>query len=150
MRKLSNDVYLALILLLIAGVVFWETSRLNPMSAVFPRTIGYVLLILSIYYLGHSLLKPMYEQAFANVDKQRVALICLFLIIYGFFIWLIGFLLASIIFIFTVVWYLQEKGVKLKLKLLRSSLCSLFISLCFYSLFKFVFIVPLPPGLIFS
>lgn len=150
MRRLTYDVYIALILLCVSGIVFRETSRLNPMSAVFPRTIGYILFVLSIYYLVQSIWKASHEPIFAGVDRRRVAIMCAFLIGYTGLIWLIGFLIASILFIFVVVWYLQEKNVSFKLKLYRAASCSLLISIGFYSLFKYVFIVPLPTGLLFS
>lgn len=150
MRRLTYDVYMALLFLALAGVVFWETSRLNPMSAVFPRTIGYILLVLSSYYFIQSIWKNRTKAAFADIDRRRVASMCLFLIAYVWLIWLVGFLLASMLFIFTVVWYLQEKDVHFRIKLYRALICSLSISIGFYALFRYVFIVPLPTGYLFG
>lgn len=150
MKRLSRDVYIAMVLLFISGVVLWETSSLNKMSAVFPRTIGYILLVLSLYYLVFSLFKPNYDKVFATIDKKRVSTICFSFVGYTFFIWLIGFLLASLIFMFVTVWYLQNQGEEPKRKTFRAGFCSLLVTFGFYSLFKFIFVVPLPAGIIFG
>lgn len=150
MKRMSKDVIIAIVLLFISGVVLWETKDLNKMSADFPKTIGYILLLLSIYYLIVSLMKPNFEKVFASINKTRIAFMCLGMVIYAFFIWLIGFLLASLLFMSFFVWYLQGPQDNQKRRVLLAGISSLIVISGFYSLFKYVFAVPLPVGLIFG
>ncbi|VEF47407.1 Tripartite tricarboxylate transporter TctB family [Bacillus freudenreichii] len=68
---------------------------------------------------------------------------------YVVFISLIGFLLASIVYLSSVMWLLQkeettQRGLSI---LVKSVLFSILFSTSFYLLFRYVFIVPLPAGL---
>lgn len=150
MRKLTNDMYIAFILIIISGVVLWETSGLNKMSAVFPRTIGYILLVLSIIYMITSIMKPTYEKAFEGIDRKKVAVMSLGILLYAVLIWIFGFLIASLCYIFSFVWYLQGDLSVPKKRLMRAVVASIGVTIVFFIIFKFLLNVPLPLGLLFE
>lgn len=74
------------------------------MSYVFPRTIGIILLLLSIVYLIKSFIKPDQRKLFAGIDKRKVAVMSLGMVGYVILIGIFGFLIASILFIGTLTW----------------------------------------------
>jgi hypothetical protein len=150
MHRLTKDVISAVVLVIISGVVLWETSGLNEMSAVFPRTIGYILLVLSLFYLVKSIAKPTYEKVFEGTDKRKVLVMSIGVLIYAVLIWIIGFLVASLCYLFSIIWYLQGKQEGPKKRIFRAGIASLSVSVGFYFIFKFLLNVPLPLGILFD
>ncbi|MBO8173115.1 MAG: tripartite tricarboxylate transporter TctB family protein [Bacillaceae bacterium] len=150
MTRLTRDSRIAICLIVIALVALWESRDLNLMSAVFPRTAGGILLILSLVYLVKSLVKPEFGRVLDAIDRRRVMQMCVGLILYVFLIWFIGFLAASLIFLAYFVWYLQGAEQPSRRRMLRAGAASLVISGGFYLLFKMVFVVPLPVGYLFG
>jgi hypothetical protein len=150
MHRLTKDVISAVVLVIISGVVLWETSGLNEMSAVFPRTIGYILLVLSLFYLVKSIAKPTYEKVFEGTDKRKVLVMSLGVLIYAVLIWIIGFLIASLCYLFSIIWYLQGAKEEPKRRIFRAGIASLSVSVGFYFIFKFLLNVPLPLGILFD
>ncbi|RST76280.1 tripartite tricarboxylate transporter TctB family protein [Siminovitchia acidinfaciens] len=148
-KKSRVDLITSLTLLAISFITLWKTSGLSEMSSVFPRTIGILLLLLSLIYLIVTLVKKTSESYFKSTNRRKVILISLGMAGYVVFISLIGFLLASIVYLSSVMWLLQkeettQRGLSI---LLKSVLFSILFSTAFYLLFRYVFIVPLPEGL---
>ncbi|VEF47408.1 Uncharacterised protein [Bacillus freudenreichii] len=56
-KKSRVDLITSLTLLAISFITLWKTSGLSEMSSVFPRTIGILLLLLSLIYLIVTLVK---------------------------------------------------------------------------------------------
>jgi hypothetical protein len=139
----------ALIVIVVSLIALWNTWDLDPMSGIFPKVSALLLLLLGIIYLITSFFKKAEHRAFEGVDKKIVLIMSAGIAGYVFLIWLIGFLIASLIFIGGFVWYLQGSKVNWKASLLRAGLSSVVVSVGFYLLFKGVFNVPLPNGLLF-
>jgi hypothetical protein len=150
MLRICKDSYVAVALILLSLVALWGTRELNEMSAVFPKTVGIILLVLSIVYLIKSIKKPDYNKVFGSIDKGRVVPMLLGMVIYVALIWAVGFFLASLFFISFFVWFLQEPGNNRMHRLTRSGLYSIGMVLVFYLVFRYVFLVPLPEGIIFG
>lgn len=151
MSRITRDSYVAIVLILISVIALWGARDLNKMSAIFPRTIATILLILSVIYLIVSLIKkPEGGKAFAGIDKKIVLSMCGGMVGYVILIWLISFLVASLIFIGFFVWFLQDSSENgWRPRLFSSVISSVVVSIGFYLLFEGVFNVPLPRGIFF-
>lgn len=145
--KIYRENYVALALIIISVIALWETRGLNEMSAVFPQVIAGIMLFLSAIYLIKSFIVIDDSKVFTGIDKKRVSTMFIGLGIYTFLIWLIGFLLASVIYITFFVWYLQEKETR---RLSKAAISSVLFCTGFFLLFKYVLAVPLPTGILFT
>lgn len=150
MQKMHYNTVLAIILIIVAGIALWGTRGLSEMSYIFPRTIGILLLILSIAYLIVSIVKHEDKKLFEDIDKRKVAVMSLAMIGYVIIISLFGFLIASILFIGPLTWYLQkdDQEKSSKAKIFHAGLSSIVVSVGFFVLFRYVFLVPLPSGML--
>lgn len=150
MRRITSDTYAAVIICTLACVALWQTAGLNEMSATFPRTIGVIMLSLGVIYFVMSVLRPGRKQPFAQIDKSRVIPLVLGMAVYVLLIWAVGFLPASLTFIAFFVWLLQGKARSRGKRMMRAFIFSLVVGISFYVLFHYVFLVPLPKGLLFG
>ncbi|CAM4398425.1 tripartite tricarboxylate transporter TctB family protein [Paenibacillus tarimensis] len=150
MRLLNKDVLSAIVLLAVSAVVYLETAGLNEMSAVFPRSIGLLLGVLSVIYLVFSLLKPSASGLWEGTNKGRLAAAAAGIAAYAGLIWLSGFLIASILMMFSFISLLGGRESRRPLRLLQAGAIAILVSGFFFVLFKYVFIVPLPVGILFG
>ncbi|WP_010531645.1 tripartite tricarboxylate transporter TctB family protein [Lentibacillus jeotgali] len=152
MQRVNYNTISAFILVIVAGIAIWETRDLSEMSYIFPRTIGIILLLLSIAYLINSLIKPKHNKLLEGIDKRKVAVMSAGMISYVILIGLVGFLIASMMFIGFLTWYLQRdnQGKSGRAKIADAAIGSISVSVLFFVLFRYVFLVPLPTGLLFG
>ncbi|GGB54528.1 hypothetical protein GCM10011409_35170 [Lentibacillus populi] len=150
MQKVNYDIVTSIIFIIISIITILETRGLSKISYIFPRTIGVIFLLLSFMYLILSIIKRDNKKLFGNIDKQKVLIMSIGMIGYFISISLFGFLIASILYIGLITWYLQkdQKEKSHKSKILRAVLCSIIVSVSFFILFQYVFLVPLPTGLL--
>ncbi|QKY70411.1 tripartite tricarboxylate transporter TctB family protein [Lentibacillus sp. CBA3610] len=150
MQRINYNTVSSVILIIVACIAIWETRGLSEMSYVFPRTIGIILLILSIGYLIKSLIKPTDTKLLSGIDKRKVFVMSLGMIGYVVLISLFGFLIASLLFIGTLTWYLQRDNQEKssKAKIVHAVISSVSVSIVFFVLFRYVFLVPLPAGIL--
>ncbi|RSL33526.1 tripartite tricarboxylate transporter TctB family protein [Salibacterium salarium] len=146
---MSKDTGTALFFLVISLGGLWKTAEMNMMSAVFPILTLSLMLILSIVFLVTSILKGQEEEG-SNILTKESVVTGTSLIVYVFLIWFVGFLIASLLFIGGMTWYLQEPSLRKKTKLIRAAGSSLMVTLFFFVLFRYVFLVQLPPGIFSS
>jgi len=149
MQRVSYDQISSILLVVVAIIALWKTRGLSEMSYIFPRTIGIILLMLSIIYLIFSYLRRENKKLFHNIDKSMVVIMGLGMIGYFVLIVICGFLIASILYIGAITLYLQkeEKHKTFNKKLMHASIFSFSISIVFYLLFKNVFLIQLPTGM---
>lgn len=150
MQRVNYNTLSSIILMVVAGIAIWETRGLSEMSYVFPRTIGIILLILSMGYLIKSLIKPAQSKLFEGIDKGKVFVMSLSMIGYVVLIILLGFLIASLLFIGSLTWYLQQDNEEKssQARIVHASISSIGVSVFFFVLFRYVFLVPLPSGIL--
>lgn len=150
MSKITNDSYVAIVVILISLITLWQTRGLNQMSAIFPQIAGVVLLVLGVTYLLTSFRKTDSKKPFAAIETKKVISMFIGMSAYVFLIWPFGFLLTSFAFIAFFVWFLQGAEHFWRRRLLRAGVSSVIVSFGFYFLFKYIFLVPLPTGIVFG
>ncbi|MET3699432.1 tripartite tricarboxylate transporter TctB family protein [Bacillus oleivorans] len=151
-QRVVHDVVSSVILIIIAVIALWETRGLTEMSYVFPRTVGAILLVLSIAYFILSLKKREEKKLFQDLDGKKVMVMSLSMIGYCILIGLVGFFAASLLYIGYISWWLQkgEEEKSNKRKLIHASLASVVVTVSFFILFQYIFLVPLPIGVLFG
>lgn len=149
MFQLTKDSYMALIVIIIALIGLWNTWELDLMNGIFPKISSILLLLLGLIYLIISFFTKTNYRVFEEVNKKVVLTMGSGIVTYVILIWVIGFLIASLIFIAGSVWYLQGNKVSWKTGLFRGGISSIVVSIGFYLLFQGIFNVPLPNGYIF-
>jgi|SRR5699024_6266546 len=150
----KTDVLSSITLIVISVIALWQTIGLTKMSYVFPRSIAIILLFLSSIYLINSIIKIIRNNEtsfFDGIKVKEVLIMGIGMIGYIFSIIFFGFLISSVLYMTFVTWYLQKETKKsMKLRIAHSFVSSLLFSLFFFFLFKNVFLVPLPEGVLFS
>ena len=130
---------------ILAGIVtFWDTLRYTDVdSQVFPQTVAIVLVICATLALIMTLLKGDESEGFGEGVWWRRALLVVSLLIACAAMPYLGFLLSGILsFIGGLVAAMHDKW-SLKTAVIYS-LSGLLIMGAFYTLFRYVLLVPLP------
>ncbi len=145
--KRTLEIITSLCILVIGGVVMWDSSRIGagwgndgPQSGYFPFYIGLLMNIASLVNLGLALRS---DKAEAFVSKGQIKLVlAIFLpcLAYVAFMQWVGLYVASIVFIALFMW-LQGK-----FSVFRSALTALTVVALLFVMFEIWFKVPLIKG----
>ncbi|WP_366924431.1 tripartite tricarboxylate transporter TctB family protein [Metallumcola ferriviriculae] len=145
-----NTIFSLLIIIFAIGAIF-EVQELGTDSRIFPQVISVILIILSLLHLvKHARIKPI-QGFFGDAVISRLIIMALGMIFYVFGVKYLGFTAASVIFLSFFMWYFHIRrkvgGMRI---LLFSVILSVVITLTFYGIFQYLFLIPLPQGVIFA
>ncbi|MFZ4451256.1 tripartite tricarboxylate transporter TctB family protein [Salibacterium aidingense] len=144
---MTKDTGNAVFFIILALGGLWSARTFNTMSAVFPILILGLLLLFSIVYLMVSLFKAgQQEEETSKIFSREALMTSLGLLGYILLIWLIGFLLASLLFLGIMTWYLQGGYVSGRKRLVNAAGSSIAVTVVFFLLFRYIFLVQLPTG----
>ena len=153
--KTANRISAIIILLLCAGL-WLQTKNFSHYSALFPRVVILILALLSLFLLVMSFAKKevvkddkkmVFDPAEITIRYFNIVISLSFMVLWVFFIPILGFYLASIIFFSIMSIYLDKKNRKI-LKVLEKIGIIFLLVTSFYLFFtKFLFI-PFPEGII--
>ncbi len=144
---LTSENIFSVLLLALCAVAWNSLANVSYYGAFFPKVIIVVLAFFTLIQLIIGIKKPKHIKIFDG-DKQ----LYMFIMLVGMvaYIWLmpiLGFLLASMIFMAVFFWFLgDDRSPKSTLK---TTLIAVAVSAGFYTLFANVFLVPLPKGILF-
>ena len=141
----NKDTLTAIVILLLSSVVWLGTASLSELGAVFPRAITIGLIVLSIILLINGWIKKDKTNPFTGIARSRLLPMIIALIMYVGLIPFIGFVLSSTLFLAFSFLYFGEEKFK-ALIIVRQVLLAFLISIGFYSIFHYGFMVPLPTG----
>ncbi|MFZ5632153.1 MAG: tripartite tricarboxylate transporter TctB family protein [Bacillota bacterium] len=135
---------------LLIAIAFWQMSGdLTEMGSFFPRVIAAMLAMFSVIQLVVSIIQRKKESPFAGIEAKNVIIMFIGIVAYVALMIFTGFLVSGILFMAFFFWYLSRiKGEKpnfFKVILLAVAVCG-----GFYIVFNYVFLVPLPEGIIFG
>lgn len=146
------DVVTATVILILSVVLFNQTRNYNYLSAVFPRFVLGLLMILSVILMIRAILLfrkrgPTESKFIPLKDLFYVALTIVLSFLWVYVMdWVLGFLLGSIVFGIVIFAILAGRSLKLREFLLFSLGYSGIVFIFWYSLEKLLR-VPLPKGL---
>lgn len=139
----------SLVFLLFAAGMWQMAGGFSEMGRFFPQVVASMLVLFSIAQLAVSMAQQQKETPFAGVEiKRLVAMICgmaayVVLMVYA------GFVISSTLFLSFFFWFLS-RGREGKFSLSVAIFLAVGVSVGFYSLFHYVFSVPLPVGVFFG
>lgn len=142
---------IAALLILLGVAMLWDTTQmLDRDSYVFPRAVIGAMMILCTVIIIRAMLvtRPPRERQEGASNARRIALVTAMLGGVAAMPW-IGFWLAGII-IFGALMAIAMYDPWTRFRLVVYSLVGLALSLGFYFLFKRVFLVPFPEGVLFG
>lgn len=157
MTKLNRDTVIAVLLLMLCGIFFWQTFYIREVpfsqvgSEVWPRVVLILLVVLSVIYLFKSLSEPRPETepfSFKGwLRTYRNPLICFAM----FFVFLLalpylGMLLAGILFVFITQTLIGGAGPK---RLVMHAVIAVLSVGGMWSIFTYALRVILPGGELF-
>lgn len=157
MRRINRDATIAILLLLLCGVLFWQTFYIREVpfsqvgSEVWPRVVLIMLTLLSAVYLFKSMTEPRpASEPFsfkAWLKTYRNPIIC-FVMFFLFLLALpyLGMLLAGILFVFTTQTLIGGASPK---RLVTHALVAVFAVGGMWSIFTYALRVILPAGELF-
>ncbi len=139
-----NTVFSILVILLSIGAYFY-VKDLSLESKVFPQVICIVLIIFNIFNIVKNIGISTNKKILEDVDYNRLIPMAAGIIAYVLVMIYLGFVISSLIFLVFFTWFLNDnKKTQPKTVLLKSFLFSIIIILVFFSIFHYLFLIPLP------
>ena len=157
MTRLNRDAAIAVLLLMLCGILFWQTFNIREVpfsqvgSEVWPRVVLGLLTILSVIYLFKSLSEPRPEGepfSLANcLSANRNPIIC-FAMFFVFMLALpyLGMLMAGILFVFITQTLIGGASPR---RLVTHALVSILAVGGMWAIFTYALRVILPAGELF-
>ena len=153
--KTANRISAVIILILCA--VFWfQTKSFSPYSALFPRVVIIILALLSLILLILSFSKQkvvkddkevVFDPAEITIRYFNIVISLSFMVLWVFFIPILGFYLASIIFFSFMSIYLDTRN-RTFLKIMEKIGIIFLLVTSFYLFFTRFLYIPFPEGIL--
>ena len=141
--KINIDVYIGIILMVFSGFFFYETIKLHPVAARFPKVVFGLFILMSVLLLILGIRKTLKPELVGKSDFMlsfRVirAPLAVFGIVCGYMVlmYFTGFFISTLIFIPVFMIYYGVK--KIRTIILTDVILNLFIYLVFVKLLKVV------------
>ncbi|MEC9483251.1 MAG: tripartite tricarboxylate transporter TctB family protein [Halomonas sp.] len=106
--RLNTDLAAGIFGLLFAAILWFPREDMGRLSIIFPRAILVITAIVSIALIIKAFTKPAAREVTIEGDPQRLVIMVIILFAWGYAIGLLGFLLATAIVFFGLVWYLAR------------------------------------------
>jgi hypothetical protein len=149
-REVNTDITGGIIGILLTAVFFFALEDISWMSIIFPKTIVYLLALISGLLIFKGFLKPSRRQIFNTGSNTRWIVTGIL-----FFLWVLvmpvfGFFVSTVVFMTAIVAYLAHARMPLTIgKLIVWVPIVIAEVTFFYLIFTKVLYVPLPEGLFF-
>lgn len=133
----------AALLAAVGGASIWAAQEFSDLGAVFPRTIGALLLMLGLLYLGFNATGSGRATAPLEGSRLRRIGLAITMLFWVFTLETLGFLVSSAVSMGALLWIANYDSWRLRSVLIYGG-SALVLLLGFYVLFKVVLAVPLP------
>lgn len=139
-----NIVFSITVILLSVGAYFY-INELSPESKIFPQVVCIVLIFFNLLNIVKNIKISSQEKIFVNVDFNRLITMAAGILAYILLMRNLGFVISSLIFLTFFTWFLNyDRKKRPKTILLKSFIFSVIIILTFFSIFHYIFLIPLP------
>ncbi|MFG6150652.1 tripartite tricarboxylate transporter TctB family protein [Halobacillus sp. B23F22_1] len=150
-----KDILVAVIVLAISGLFYINTRTITPPADIFPKvvilifsTLGTLLLLKAIFYKKHGQVEEGEEDEEdtekINVKRRWISIISV--IAYMFLVPILGFFIASGLFLTAISIYLNDEKISFK-SLIKPVAISVVCMLVLYGTFDVFLKVPIPGGI---
>jgi hypothetical protein len=148
--RVNTDLAAGFIGLAFAAIFWFSRGRLGPLSALFPETVLILTALISAMLLVKGAMRPSVRAVFEEGDRKRIVVITLILFAWWWLIGWLGFAVASVLVMLTIVWYLAMVEGQVRLPKVALWLGIVIVEVGFFYLVftRLLFIRP-PRGLFF-
>lgn len=148
--RVNTDLAAGLFGLAFAAIFWLSRGRLGPLSALFPETVLILTAMISAMLLVKGVTRPSVRAVFDEGDRRRLVVLTLILFAWWWLIGWLGFAVASVLVMLTIVWYLAlvEGQVSLPKVALWLGIVILEVGFFYLVFTRLLFIRP-PRGLFF-
>lgn len=148
--RVNTDLAAGLFGLLFAAIFWLSRGRLGPLSSIFPETVLMLTAAFSAMLLVKAFWRPSVRPVYDEGDRRRLVVVALILFGWWWLIGFIGFAVASVLVMLTLVWYLAlvEGQVRLPQVALWLGIVIVEVGLFYFVFTRLLYIRP-PRGLFF-
>jgi hypothetical protein len=149
-REINTEIASGFIGLVLTAVFFFGLEDISWMSIIFPRTMVYIMAIISGILVVKGFVRPSRERIFSVGSNTRWLVTC-----FLFFLWVLlmsvfGFFVSTVVFMSTIVGYLARARTRVTIGKFMVWVPIVIAEVTFfYLIFTKVLYVPLPKGLFF-
>ena len=158
LKRANTDVLAGLTGVLVFGIFWLAREDWRPSSAVWPESILYAIIVLSVILLVRGVIQRDVSEIFGEGSKRRMAIAAGGLAAWGIAVHYIGFVVASFILFVALTWFVTRAEQRTSPEVAPSPTLATW-ALWFgiivveigllYFVFSKVLLVPLPQGIAF-
>ena len=149
-REVNTELVSGIIGLLLTSVFFFGLEDVFWMSIVFPKTVVYILFLISAALIVFGFVKPTRSQIFNIGSNTRWIVTGILFFSWVFCMPVLGFFVSTVIFMTIIVGYLARARTQLTVKKFMVWIPVVIAEVTFfYLIFTKVLYVPLPTGIFF-
>ena len=149
-REVNTEIISGVIGLILTAVFFFALEDISWMSIAFPRTIIYLIALMSGILVVKGFVKPTRDRIFSVGSNLRWIVTGALFFLWVLFMHVLGFFVSTVVFMSAIVGYLARARTKVTIGKLMMWVPVVIAEVTFfYLIFTKVLYVPLPEGLFF-
>ena len=149
-RDVNTEIISGGVGLLLTAVFFFALEDISWMSIIFPKTVVYIMAVMSSVLLVKAFVNPSYARIFNVGSNWRWIVIGVLFFLWVIFMPVLGFFVSTVVFMTAIVGYLARARTQVTIGKLMIWIPVVIAEVTFfYLIFTKVLFVPLPEGLFF-
>ena len=158
LKRANTDVLAGLTGVLVFGIFWLAREDWRPSSAVWPESILYAIIVLSVILLVRGVIQRDVEEIFGEGSKRRMGVAAGGLALWGFAVYYMGFAVASFLMFVAFTWFVTRAEQRTSPEVAPSPTpvtwafwlgIIVFEIALLYIVFSMILLVPLPQGFAF-
>jgi hypothetical protein len=149
-RQVNTEIICGVVGLVLTTVFFFSLEDISWLSIIFPRTVVYVMGIMSVILVVVAFVNPTHAHIFNVGSNSRWIVTGILFFLWVIFMPILGFFVSTVVFMTTIVGFLARARTQVTIgKLMIWTPIVIAEVTFFYLIFTKVLYVPLPEGLFF-
>ena len=149
-REVNTEIISGVIGLLLTAVFFFALEDISWMSIIFPKTVVYIMAVISGVLVVKGFVKPSMHRIFSTGSNTRWIVTGVLFFLWVLFMPVLGFFVSTVVFMTAIVAYLASARMPLTIKKFIVWVPIVIAEVTFfYLIFTKVLYVPLPEGMFF-
>ena len=149
-RDVNTEIISGGVGLLLTAVFFFALEDISWMSIIFPKTVVYIMAVMSSVLLVKAFVNPSYARIFNVGSNWRWIVTGVLFFLWVIFMPVLGFFVSTVVFMTAIVGYLARARTQVTIGKLMIWIPVVIAEVTFfYLIFTKVLFVPLPEGLFF-
>jgi hypothetical protein len=149
-REVNTEIICGVIGLFLTAVFFFALEDISWLSIIFPRTVVYIMGIMSGILVVMAFVNPTHARIFSDGSNSRWVVTGILFFLWVIFMPILGFFVSTVAFMTAIVGFLARARTQVTIgKLMIWTPIVIAEVTFFYLIFTKVLYVPLPEGLFF-